>query len=119
VDFVLSNYPGIKKVVEVGPGPDLDAFHEFRRRFKGTITATDIAPGSPVVIEDDVTRPDLTIYEGADLIYSIRPPPELFGPLEELARRVGAHLVIRPLSTDVYPGITPINHGKAVILQIL
>jgi len=119
VDFVLLNYPGIKRIVEVGAGHDLDAFHEFRRRFQGTIMATDISPSSPEVIEDDVTRPDISIYQGADLIYSIRPPPELFRPLEKLARRVGAHLVIRPLSTDAYPGIKPRNHGKTIVLQMV
>ncbi|NOZ77479.1 MAG: hypothetical protein GXO65_07500 [Euryarchaeota archaeon] len=119
VDFLLENHPGMKKVVEVGIGPDLDAFRELKRRFAGTVLATDVNPSSPEVIKDDVTSPDIAIYQGADLIYSIRPPPELFAPLEELARRVGARLVIRPLSTDDYGDRRPVNHGRAVILQLL
>lgn len=61
---------------------------------------TDIKPYHKVIIEDDITRPDLKIYENSSLIYSIRPPTELHPFLIDVAITTGCDLIIKPLSTE-------------------
>ena len=51
---------------------------------------------------DDISNPNLEIYENADLIYSIRPPFELIPKLASLGKRIGADVLIIPLSEDAY-----------------
>lgn len=69
------------------------------------IVVTDIAeppslPGGIRFVRDDVTDPDLSVYEGAALIYSMRPPPELQPYLLRLARTAGADLLLKPLTGE-------------------
>lgn len=47
---------------------------------------------------DDITRLRIDDYSSVEIIYSIRPPPELIPYMELLARRIGALLIIRPLT---------------------
>jgi len=51
---------------------------------------------------DDLTSPSLEIYEGADLIYSIRPPFELIPKIASLGARVGSDILIAPLPEDTH-----------------
>lgn len=98
-EYIAKNYSNAKKIVEVGVGREFSILRELRKKLRNAqIIATDVA-GRGVII-DDITEPDISIYENAELIYSIRPPPELYPHLESIARRVGADLIIRSLSSD-------------------
>lgn len=51
---------------------------------------------------DDLYSPDAAWYEGADLIYAIRPGVEMVPALIVLARQTGADLVVYHLGGEVY-----------------
>ncbi|RMF91804.1 MAG: hypothetical protein D6733_00145 [Methanobacteriota archaeon] len=117
--YILSNYGDAGKIVEVGIGAEDSLFRELARKKGLEVLATDIAPIAGAY-RDDAREPDMAIYRGADLIYSIRPPPELIPHLERIADHVGASLLIRPLSTDSCckpPSMRLVNHGKAVLWE--
>ena len=118
-EYVLTNFPGAKKVVEVGIGWDRSVYDELKSSFDGELMATDINPGFQDVVKDDITAPNMELYKGSDLIYSIRPPPELYPYLKDTAAHIGAHLIIRPLTTDHVGHHRPINYRQTVILKIL
>ena len=61
---------------------------------------TDISPADESVIKDDITNPDFRIYEGVDMIYSIRPPSELQPHLVNLAQKINSQLIIKPLTNE-------------------
>ena len=61
---------------------------------------TDISPADESVIKDDITNPDFSIYEGVDMIYSIRPPSELQPHLVNLAQKINCQLIIKPLTNE-------------------
>lgn len=65
-----------------------------------TLIRTDITPCDSTVIKDDVTCPDLNLYRDVDIIYSIRPPSELQPHIAKLAKRIGAKLIIKPLTNE-------------------
>ncbi|MDO5860237.1 UPF0146 family protein [Methanobrevibacter sp.] len=65
-----------------------------------TLIKTDIAPADESVIKDDITNPNLNLYDGVDIIYSIRPPGELQPHLVKLAQKVNAMLIIKPLTGE-------------------
>jgi uncharacterized UPF0146 family protein len=99
VDFIADRY---RKPVEIGIGhfPDV----AFALRMRGiSVFATDIRPfcyqGIPVFF-DDITSPDLSLYEGTELLYSLRPPPELIPYMKGLAKKISADLIIKPLSSE-------------------
>ncbi|AIG97616.1 MULTISPECIES: UPF0146 family protein [Archaeoglobus] len=100
-DYIAENYRG--KVVEVGIGR-FTAVAELLARRGFEVFATDVverrAPEGCRFYVDDVTKPNLKIYEGASLIYSLRPPPELFSAIVEVSRKVGADCLIKPLYGD-------------------
>ena len=52
------------------------------------------------VITDDITEPDFSLYDGLDLIYSLRPPPELVPYMIRLSHRLSTDLIIKPLSSE-------------------
>jgi uncharacterized UPF0146 family protein len=70
------------------------------------VLATDVKPfehaGFRVVL-DDIMDPDLHVYTGLDLIYSLRPPPELVPHMNQLAKTLSADLIIKPLASE-HPG---------------
>ncbi|EHP89678.1 UPF0146 family protein [Methanotorris formicicus] len=49
---------------------------------------------------DDVFNPNLSIYKNIDLIYSIRPPRDLQLFILDIAKKVNADLIVRPLSNE-------------------
>lgn len=103
VEYVCKNYGSAKKIVEVGVGKDIRVLKGIAKGVGGEVFGTDIEPiggGEVTVLKDDLLEPKLDLYLGSDLIYSIRPPPELLPYIEELAYRVGAGLIIHFLSTD-------------------
>lgn len=118
VRYIMSNYSNAGKIVEVGIGAERAVYDELKERLRDCeIIATDTARGGGIH-HDDILDPDMEIYKGADLIYSIRPNPELVPSLLKLAAENRADLLIRPLSTDSChkpPSMTLVNHGKAVM----
>jgi uncharacterized protein len=101
VDFIARRY---QSVAEIGIGlfPDV-AYALLNQRVQ--LLATDIRPlkhdGLKVVV-DDITEPDISQYAGVNLIYSMRPPPELVPYMVRLAGKISAGLIIKPLSSE-YP----------------
>jgi len=65
-----------------------------------TLIRTDISPADESIIRDDITDPDLELFKGTDIIYSIRPPSELQPYLVDLARKVNSQLIIKPLTGE-------------------
>jgi uncharacterized UPF0146 family protein len=59
----------------------------------------------------------LELYRGASLIYSIRPPLEMQLAMGQLAAKIGADVLIRPLMDEVaeLPGFCRrlVNRGQA------
>ena len=103
VDYIVDRY---KYGVEVGIGhfPDVAlALLEAGVR----VFATDIRPfkhkGLKVVV-DDVTAPNRSLYAGLDVIYALRPPPELISYMQKLAQGIGAALIVKPLASEYHQG---------------
>jgi len=104
-------YPKARKIIEVGVGKSPYTILQLKSFLrKAEIMAVDINPEvireinrmGIKAVYDDVFEPNKKIYEGADLIYFIRPPSELIPKLAELGRKVGTDVLIIPLSEDEY-----------------
>jgi uncharacterized UPF0146 family protein len=99
-DFILRQYSG--KVVEVGAGFMPDVALLLKQHL--TVVATDkeehSLEGLPI-IDDDIFSPRIEIYEGASLLYSIRPPIEIQMAMGRLAEEIRADVLIRPLNDEI------------------
>lgn len=94
------------KIAEVGIGKFdkvADALSDYNNI---TIIRTDILPKDSSVVKDDITDPNMDLYEDVDIIYSIRPPSELQPHLVRLARKIDSQLIIKPLTNE------DLNTGK-------
>lgn len=104
--YIAENYPYAKKIVEVGVGKIPDVAIEIQRLLPNCeVIVTDVLEppelsGRVKFLRDDITEPNLSVYEGAVLIYSVRPPPELQPYLRGVARKVGADLLIKSLTGE-------------------
>ncbi|MBO8179266.1 MAG: hypothetical protein H0Z19_02100 [Archaeoglobus sp.] len=100
-DYIAENYSG--KVVEVGVGR-FTAVAEILAKRGFEVVVTDIVkrdvPEGCRFYLDDITSPKIQIYKGASLIYSIRPPPELFSAILMVSQKIGADCIIKPLYGD-------------------
>jgi len=105
-EYIARNYRG--KVVEVGVGSYYEVAEFLKERGFEVIT-TDVTPRRRETLKDDVNRPNLKIYEGASLIYSIRPPYEIQRSIVELAKKVGCDAIILPLKGEVIEGGKLVN----------
>ena len=115
-EYILKNHAN-KPIVEIGIGSDFRVFNELKRR-NAVIMAVDLNPSSSDVTKDDILDPNMEIYAGVGLIYSIRPPPELIPYIEKIAQKTGAELIIRPLSTDNMPtNLRLHNYGGSYFLK--
>lgn len=114
--FILARYSG--KVVEVGVGcvPEVALLLAPHVEVLAT-EKTGRTLGSLSVVEDDIFSPNLDLYRGASLLYSIRPPLEMQIAMGRLAQKVGADVIVRPLVDEVarIPGFsrTLVNEGEA------
>ncbi|RLG29731.1 hypothetical protein DRN98_08085, partial [Methanosarcinales archaeon] len=76
----------------------------------------------PGYVKDDILSPDIEIYEGADIIYSIRPPEELQVSIARVASAVGADLILKPLGSEIvdiskyFKHFEVVNLGGATII---
>jgi len=107
--YIAENYPSATKIVEVGVGKVPDVAIELQRLLPACeVVVTDVVEppelsGRVKFVRDDITEPNLSVYEGATLIYAVRPPPELQPHLLEVARDAGADLLIKPLAGESMP----------------
>jgi uncharacterized UPF0146 family protein len=98
-EYISRSYRG--KVVEVGIGFMGDV---AMRLHSVDVIATDTQSCTLCglsVKKDDIFSPKKEIYEGASLIYSIRPPIEIQIAMGRLALDIGADVLIRPLYDEI------------------
>jgi len=57
--------------------------------------------GGLQVVADDIFSPRLELYQGAGLLYSIRPPLELQLAMGQVACQTRSDILIRPLQNEV------------------
>jgi len=116
--FILDRYSG--KVVEVGAGKATKVARLLAERLE--VVATDkfeseTRDGPIKVVGDDIFSPRRDLYEDANLLYSIRPPFEMQLAMGDLARDIGAEVIVRPLADEVaqLPGFerSLVNRGQA------
>ena len=113
-NYIASHYT---RAVEVGIGRKEDAAIIV----SGTgalIRCTDvktleISCGLPFA-QDDIFSPDDSLYTGAEVIYAIRPAPEMIPPLMELAERIDADLIVYHLGFESYE-----NGGEIIDCGVL
>lgn len=98
-----------ERAVEVGIGHDQGTAQRLLRHFPTLdLVGTDIdpaalrAPAPPGLrlVHDDLRNPRMTVYQGADLVYAVRPNPEMAVDLANLARRLDCPLLVIPLAED-------------------
>jgi len=119
-EYIIKHYSQSSRIVEVAVGRFPQVGCKLKKHLKVDIIMTDIKPYHDWIFLDDIRQPDLKIYKDAGLIYSIRPPEELHPYLEKLSRKIGADLIIKPLSTDsinTKEKMTLINFKKAVFYK--
>lgn len=95
------------KIAEIGVGKFDRIANELSNHENITIIKTDIRPKDPSVIKDDITSPNLELYDNTNIIYSIRPPSELQPHLVRLALKIDSQLIIKPLTNE------DLNTGRA------
>jgi uncharacterized protein len=119
--FIRANYPRGSLLVEVGVGGHPEVAELLQGDF--TVICTDVSEHGPdgvKYVRDDIFRPNMHIYEGASLIYSIRPPVDMQDSMAAVAKKVGADLIIRPFSSErtdlkrYMKNFRCVNHGAAV-----
>ncbi len=98
--YIINNYQDADKIVEIGVGKFHKVGSILHENLKANIVLTDIKPSSNKIVQDDICNPNLKIYKGSSLIYSIRPQPELQPYIIKVAENVGADLIIKPFSTE-------------------
>ncbi len=117
--YIINNYSNADKIVEVGAGKFHMVASILEENLNSTIVMTDIKPSHEKIIKDDIVNPDLKIYNGSSLIYSVRPQPELMPHLMIIAEKTGADLIIKPFSTDSVNSskMKLINYKKATFFK--
>ncbi len=122
--YIRERYPAGCKIVEVGVG----GHPEVARLLQGDfdVVCTDVSasgPGGVRYARDDIFKPEVALYVGASLIYSIRPPIDMQDCIAEVAKAVGADLLIRPFSSErtdlkkYYRNFRVINYKSAVFFM--
>jgi hypothetical protein len=101
-EYIAARY---RKVAEVGCGRNADTALVIAAA-GADIVCTDIKPapeGFPVPFaHDDIFSPDLSLYRGRDLIYSIRPAVEMVPALIDCAEKAGCDLLVYHLGFETY-----------------
>ena len=100
--YIAGNY---SHAVEVGIGKNTVAA-EILSHAGTLLCSTDIKkipiPDDLAFIIDDVFSPDIFLYQGADVIYAIRPAIEMIPPLITLAGKVHCDLIVYHLGFECY-----------------
>ena len=88
------------RICEIAVGKFTQVYDYLDSQENVEIIKTDISPNDPSVIRDDITNPNLKLYENLDIIYSIRPPSELQPYIIDLALKTNTKLIIKPLFNE-------------------
>ena len=107
------------KVVEIAIGKFFKVSNYLKRCGNIDLLMTDLSPANDKIIKDDITNPNLNLYENTQIIYSIRPPSELQPYLGNLTDKIGATLIIRPLFNEELniKKMNLVNYKKAIFYQ--
>jgi len=102
--YIATHY---SRAIEVGIGRNEEAARIVNNA--GTlIRCTDEKPlslsGGLSFSQDDIFSPDVSLYTGAEVIYTIRPAVEMVPPLLLLAQRINADLLVYHLGFESYEG---------------
>ncbi|MDK2790820.1 MAG: uncharacterized protein PWP15_1329 [Methanothermococcus sp.] len=100
----FSNPVGKPKIIEIGVG----FYFEVAKKLKENGANITVVDANEKAIEearnqllngvvDDIFNPNMDIYRGSDLIYSIRPPRDLQPFIYDIAKKVSCDLIIKPL----------------------
>ncbi|MEM3394910.1 MAG: UPF0146 family protein [Nitrososphaerota archaeon] len=110
-EFIARHYPNAKKIVEIGVGRTPFTALVLKKLIKNLdmiivdkdqVVMDEIRGFGLRAFVDDIWSPRLELYRDADLIYSIRPPFELFSKIVEIGESVGSDVLIIPLAEDAY-----------------
>ncbi len=126
-EFIALKCGNASKIVEIGVGFQFDVAIALKKRLPNTsIVVVDVNPDAVeeakklglTAYVDNILTPNMEIYEGASLLYSIRPPPELISHICETAKKLECPLIIRLLSGESISlhqqsGWRTIVYGKA------
>lgn len=100
--FIASRY---RSAAEVGAGNNFIAAGILRdsgvKVFCTDILSSQTNPDIPFFI-DDIFSPDISLYQGIDVIYSVRPGEEMIPALIGLARDLDVDLVVYHLGFEGY-----------------
>jgi uncharacterized UPF0146 family protein len=112
--YIASHYT---RAIEVGIGRNEEAA-KIVSSTGALIRCTDVKvfelSGSLPFFLDDIFSPDDSLYTGAEVIYAIRPAPEMIPPLIRLAERINADLIVYHLGFESYD-----NGGKIIDCGVL
>ncbi|MFA4849877.1 MAG: UPF0146 family protein [Methanoregula sp.] len=112
--YIASHYA---RAIEVGIGRNEEAA-KIVSCVGALVRCTDVNPfgisSSLPFSQDDIFSPDYSLYTGAEVIYSIRPAPEMIPPMIELARRINADLIVYHLGFESYE-----NGGEIIDCGVL
>jgi len=101
-EYIAGHY---RSVVEVGIGRNITAA-QIVHAAGVHIRCTDIRdPGVPAWLSfrtDDIFQPKHGLYEGAEVIYAIRPAIEMVPPLIALARAINCDLLVYHLGFELF-----------------
>jgi uncharacterized UPF0146 family protein len=101
-NYIASNYT---RAIEIGIGRNEEAA-KIVSSIGSLIRCTDIKAlgisGDLHFSRDDIFSPDISLYTGADVMYSVRPAVEMIPPLIELAARINADLIVYHLGFESY-----------------
>ncbi|AEF96546.1 UPF0146 family protein [Methanotorris igneus] len=113
-----------KKIVEIGVGFNINIakkLHEFFDVCVVDINRNAIENAKKEGLNgfvDNVFSPNLSIYTNTDLIYSIRPPRDLQLFILDIAKKINADLIIRPLSNE-FPVDLKLKNYNGEIFYVL
>ncbi|MCZ7397130.1 MAG: UPF0146 family protein [Candidatus Methanoperedens sp.] len=117
-DYIHRNYKN--KVIEVGVGSLPHVALELKDKMDVIITDINEPEHEGLRFSlDDIFTPDMSIYTGATLIYSIRPPMDIQGAIARVAKEAGSDLIIRPFGNEkaeldgFFDSCKVVNHKKA------
>lgn len=99
LNYLQTEYMELNKVIEVGIGENDDVYQELALELEADVYSTDLKGECDFF--DDITNPNLSIYEESDLIYSIRPPIDIQRHIAKVCEKVEADLVLIPFKDEV------------------
>ena len=101
-EYIAHHY---RDAVEVGIGRNMTAakvVHDAGVHIRCTDIRQIHVPAWLTFRVDDVFSPELGMYDGADVVYSIRPAIEMIPPLVALSRAINADLLVYHLGFETY-----------------